>query len=1056
MTKLHNIILLFSASFFAVVGCKQSSFEDNTPNTPEGIISYKSSVEDTRASITEIGELEAYGKFSVAAFTNDDTKGHYFSDIVSYNGTKWASAFSRYWPVSGTLNMYSYSPLENSTINNAQDSENYSLTYLCPQNIENQVDLLVSTLTDLKPKNIKVPEPVDLKFYHALSGIQFNVEISGESKVTLNNILINYVNIEKQRTYDFNKKDWGDSEGKYFDTADGLTTQININKSETASNPDDKVITFTDIDSTLMLIPQPISSSAADPHYLSIRVAYTLGSGESSYGGTYVETGTMPLPLPSGEDSYIKGKIYIYNIKISGNVITFGDIQIEDQNDPKPAYGNIDLRLITEPTDPDSITGYTPLPDDEKSLYFTTALRVQKLLEEQDAVRDFVVVGPLDAVPGNYHGNGKLGFYGGASSPFTIGAKLAEQTLGTEQFYSIDLRGTYGYPDYQDLDKTPTPSSADNDLQPNAKVLTPGLFDGVKGLTEVMLPHGLKAIGDHSFANCDALTTIDISDVIHIEDGAFQLSDQLHTVIGSSLTRIHTNGFDRCRALKNIDLTNVVEVDDLGFVNCESLTNVNITNLKVIGAHAFDGCYNLTIQENTILPAFDTVAEYAFAKCRKLGTNGARIDLTHASKVGAHAFSECYEIKLADGELFALETVGAHAFTDCIHIGTDYEISMPKIKSVGTSAFQGCTEMNIIEGLDRLTVIDTSAFQGCTKLSGPEGGISFNNVEEVRPYAFTDCKSLTRMEMKNLADGKWGQDFFVRCHSLKILSLPNITIPQITYEKEVIVDGIPTIKEVVCSIPDMIRSIPEYEYEIDAEGNSIITKTTSQIEVIDLSSLVYETPDWSGFQNMDKLHTVKIGSATKLGAGAFQNCTMLKTIELGSVTSIGSYSFQNCSSLEALELTKVRTIGSGIVSGCSSLVKLILPNAEGTYSGSWGELALSSLKYVDLSSISRIEGAIFAGSTTLNAIDLSSVTSFGTQSQSINNLTALQRLDLSGLIDGEADTYEHLFWNCENLDQCEIWLSDEQANQAIGTTWAGITWKAIHSTSDNHPFELIK
>lgn len=1073
----YSHIFICAATILAMVECAKSDL-DGMSETDQ-LIRFNTSVEATKATETDDDALNTKGnQFNIAAFKSS-SKSHYYSDLVTYDGSTWASEESRYWPTYDNLNFFAYSPIEDFiVINDATVYNDYSLTYTCPSAINDQIDLLVKTLSDQSADN----GAVDLKFLHALSSIKFKVEFEDESNITLQTISINYVNIEKERTYDFSTGAWGESLDEYFDTDDGLTTYVSVE--DTATSSDGNPIVFDEIDNQLMIIPQPVSSSVSDPHYISVKISYTLNSGAQDETATYVETGVMPLPAPNSTSEYKMSEVYTYTIIVNGEQISFGDLSIEEQEEPVAAYGNINLDLITDPINfseyEEAISTYTTKADEtteeEEHYYYSTAVRVAQLLA--DDVRDFVVVGSFGSTTGS---DGKLGYYGSISSPFFIAANSLEmmpdyeivvedgvenmvfETPSSEYLFSIDLRGVFDFPEFGD-----THTIDNSTLDGTAPILTSGIFKDLPLLDEVIFPQGLLAIGDYAFQNCMSLSSVDLAKVIHIEEGAFVDCIGLKKVLNGELTRIHDYGFDDCVSLTTIDLSKVTQVDQFGFVDCKSLTNVNLSSLKTIGIHAFERCNELTLQTDTAIPEFESVADYAFSECWKLGENGSHIDLTKATSVGEHAFNECYHIKLArasDDDTYIkmdlLTTVGDYAFTDCALIGSEYEVSMAKIESVGISAFGGCTALNIIDGLQNLTTISVSAFQDCSSLTGYSksandkilslplvesvenlgfSGSGITNVEfstnltSIGSHAFDGCSSLTTISGLSEVTSM-GYGAFSNCHELTILELPKLTS------------------------------------EVDA---------------------------WS-FSGYSELKTADFQSAESVGDGAFQNCTVLEDLDLSSAKSVGVMAFQGCSALEELILPEVTSFGAYFIDGCSSLKKLhmdelvtqiseeyvdsdgnptteniftvvtencpaletlILTNVTSDEFGGWGYFynydedsnaspKLPYLKIIDLSSISKLGAGTFYGLTSIEAIDLRGVTSVG--ASALQGCTSLVRLNLSGLTD-TTGMVDYAF--PDDCSKCEIWLSTTQAATVTdGTTWMNRTWKEIHT--DNSTFTLI-
>lgn len=981
-------------------------------------ISYASSVETTKATETDLDVLKSYGWFSVATFLTDDSDTHYFTDEVEYKNDIWTSPYTRYWPVSYNLNLFAYTPKKDFiVINNPTDYSDYSLTYTCPPDIDDQVDLLARTLSDQAPTDSN--DPIKLEFKHLLSSIKFQVTFDDdETNVTLNSIAINYVNIENERTYSFVDEKWGDSEQKYFDATTGMSTSIDIDDQKLSAEGG---ISFTEINNQLMIIPQPISSSESDPHYISVQISYTLNSVQDNYG-TYVQTGVMPLPSPNTTSTYNQSEVYTYSITVNGEQIVLEAIEIEEQENPVDAYGNIDLGLITERTTAADI-GYTS-DKTTSAYYYTTGLRVKNLL--LDGVTDFVVVGSMGATGDNHLGDGKLGYYGGDASPFNIGSTLA----GGDNYFSVDLRGTYDYPEFQYANTTSETSdesvstTAGSDIADTDPTFTAGLFSKVYGLTEVILPHGVMAIGNHAFEDCDALESIDIADVKHIEIGEFQHASALKTVLnGAPLTRVHDNGFDQCESLTTIDLSKVTQIDQYGFVNCESLTDVNLQNLTVIGIHAFDGCSSLTLQEDTNIPAFKTVSDYAFSGCSQLCINGTMIDLTEATEVGDHAFNDCTQLLLSDGYLGELTYIDQNAFAKCEHIGTNYEVHLPEIEHIGDYAFSYCEMLNVVEGLDNLTEMNTGVFTGCFKFTGYSSAATTNKylslplvetvdatafynsgVTDVRfssdkltwvgrrafgscsslvsltglegvtftdELAFSQCPKLEELVLTSLTDEGFGGGLFYLSSGLKKLSLPLITNNNADFTSTIYNDN----GEVTGT---------QYNEETII---GMLNSSNSTIQEIDLPKLI-TTLDASAFRSAEELHTANFASITGIGNYAFYGCSALTSIDLSATEYVGDGSFEGCSLLPAISLPLVEEIPSYLFTDCSSLATVDIPNATSIGNNAFD--SCTSLTAFSHDKVTSVGSSAFEDCTILEKLILPDAQTF--ESSAIKGCSLLETL----------------------------------------------------------------
>ena len=127
---------------------------------------------------------------------------------------------------------------------------------------------------------------------------------------------------------------------------------------------------------------------------------------------------------------------------------------------------------------------------------------------------------------------------------------------------------------------------------------TPWLEAGIAPyIQQVILPKGLKSIGDYAFGCCEALVSIDIP---------------------NGVSRIGIYAFYCCSSLKSVTLPKGIKrINDLTFSGCSSLTDISIpTGVTYIATEAFVYCSNL---KSVVLPkSMKTIDDNAFYLCPKL------------------------------------------------------------------------------------------------------------------------------------------------------------------------------------------------------------------------------------------------------------------------------------------------------------------------------------------------------------------------------------------------------------------------------------------------------
>ena len=121
------------------------------------------------------------------------------------------------------------------------------------------------------------------------------------------------------------------------------------------------------------------------------------------------------------------------------------------------------------------------------------------------------------------------------------------------------------------------------------------LIRGVNG--DVVIPPGVREIGDGAFLDCAGLTSVAIPD---------------------GVTRIGDGAFSGCIGLENVDIPgSVMEIGSETFSGCTSLTGVTIPDgVTHIGDGAFSGCSGLVKVE--IPGSVTEIGDGAFSDCRRL------------------------------------------------------------------------------------------------------------------------------------------------------------------------------------------------------------------------------------------------------------------------------------------------------------------------------------------------------------------------------------------------------------------------------------------------------
>lgn len=223
----------------------------------------------------------------------------------------------------------------------------------------------------------------------------------------------------------------------------------------------------------------------------------------------------------------------------------------------------------------------------------------------------------------------------------------------------------------------------------NNTVIEEGAFSGV-AITELAFSDTI-ATNISGFAS--TVTTVDLSSVTTIGDGAFQGFAQLNTIKNfEGVTSIGSFAFSGCTGLTNIDLSNVTSIGASAFGGCTGLSSVNLSKVTTIGASAFQNCGNPLKRkglQNVVwsesLTEFPAEVFYGCAMLESV-TN-----LDSATVIGDYAFYNCSSLNGTKEFSSALSSVGKDAF-----MGTNLtSVVLKSNPSLNASAFPDAVALNL-------------------------------------------------------------------------------------------------------------------------------------------------------------------------------------------------------------------------------------------------------------------------------------------------------------------------------------------------------------------------
>ena len=503
-----------------------------------------------------------------------------------------------------------------------------------------------------------------------------------------------------------------------------------------------------------------------------------------------------------------------------------------------------------------------------------------------------------------------------------------------------------------------------------------GVFAGCSSLKEIELPERTTVVGNYAFSKAAESQGSDTS-----VTGTMTLEK---VGLPSTLTRIGIHAFDDAQQLSSV-----------------TFASGGTGNLE-IGEYAFrdTGLVQLVLPDG---PAEITIAQYAFSGCTLLESVYLSAGVT---EIGSFAFGSQYSSfrssltavtlaensKLADIATYAfayntsLESANLEASTALTSIG-DYaflntgllSVQIPAtVKTIGISAFSGCTQLAKIEFL--------------TKEVSGGGGLMQSNLTSVgdTAFAYTDISYIEFPESsENITLGDY---LFQACNNLTevYLSTSVVDIGQALTK---------------CMTIETIGVAPGNQNFKGHETLPLLLNTSGTTIVLAYGPVTeegdggeYAIPE--GFtsigpgafygQNGIKKLTIP-ASVTEIGDNAFRYCRLLETVEFaqGSVlTTLGDYAFSYCFSLESISLPdSLKNVGKYAVAYNTSMTSAYLPaisySADYTAQNVFSQnTALTTLKFSD--DLTWLPADMLNGSSALEEVTLPAALGTGEETYKSN------------------------------------------------------------------------
>lgn len=298
------------------------------------------------------------------------------------------------------------------------------------------------------------------------------------------------------------------------------------------------------------------------------------------------------------------------------------------------------------------------------------------------------------------------------------------------------------------------------------------VFSQRRQLKHLIIEEGVTFIGDSAFHTCPALEDITFpASLERIERTAFIYASQLKSVTfpeNSRLKKIGNSAFKGKNKLAAFSIPGTVtEIGPYAFGSTE-LTSITIPkSVTTIGFSAFEDCTNLSNIEFESGSSLKEIPFNILRYCSKI-TEIAIPD--SVEKIAGGAFMRTSLQRVTWGANCRVASIEMEAFSNC----PITQITIPASVTDAYGAFTYCANLEKVEFASGSKLKDTrSMFVKCTSLKGltlPE------SVKEIGSLMFSGCSSLSSIDLTGIE--KIGERAFYGCAALQNITLP-VTVAEL-------------------------------------------------------------------------------------------------------------------------------------------------------------------------------------------------------------------------------------------------------------------------------------
>lgn len=256
--------------------------------------------------------------------------------------------------------------------------------------------------------------------------------------------------------------------------------------------------------------------------------------------------------------------------------------------------------------------------------------------------------------------------------------------------------------------------------------------------------------------------------LVAVGNSVFYKNTTITEFVAPDVTSVGVSAFSLATALTNVVISpNVSSLQNSCFYKCSGIVTFSPTRmekLKGCGFHIFNGTSKMLLDFE--FPVLTSISEGMFS-----GSAAISVRAPSATKVvsGGFSSSSVTLVELSPN----LTSFANNSFLGSKKLKTFIPTTLPKLTSLGTAVFSGCS---VLEGdwvFDSLTSFPKETFSTCPKITS----IVAPKVKSVGNYAFKACTSLKKVQVSD-ALSSVGTQSFLSCTSLSDFSpmvLTNLT-----------------------------------------------------------------------------------------------------------------------------------------------------------------------------------------------------------------------------------------------------------------------------------------